>query len=194
MLKFPSNLPWFMFDLYNRQLITSASIPEGEIKDSKSVIITETPIPGRNFQPISVGGNGNRKISFTLPIMNRNLINGNMLLLKQFDLLRNQGQGIFGLSAFKGQFAPNPKVLYYWGVGSIPLVYYVSKCDFRHSSNMVNAIGQPQASYVDIELVLDETNPLYKAEEVFRNVGAVVGEVFSLIDVVKQQTGLGNPY
>jgi len=193
-LKFPSSLPWFMFDLYNLQLITSATIPEGEIKDSKSVIVTETPIPGRNFQPISVGGNGNRKISFTLPLVNRNGAYGNILLVKQFELLRNQAAGFLGLSKMRGQFTPNPRVLYYWGVGSVPLVFYVSKCDFRHTANMVNAIGVPQHSYVEIELVLDETDPLYKAEETFRNVAAVLGETLGLLDVGAQQVGIGSPF
>lgn len=193
-LKFPSNLPWFMFDLYNHQLITSASIPEGEIRDSKSVFVTETPIPGRNFQPVSVGGNGNRKVSFTLPVVNRNGAMGNLLMLKQFDLLRNQAQGFLGLSKARGQFAPNPRVLYYWGVGSIPLVYYVTKCDFRHISGMVGALGQPQASYVEIELLLDETDPLYGAEEAFRNVAAVLGEAMAIAETGAQQLGLGSPF
>lgn len=187
-MQFLSSLPWYMFDLHNLQLITSVTIPEGEIKDSKSVIITETPIPGRNFQPISTGGNGNRTVSFTLPILKRSVAAGNVMLLKQFDLLRNQAQGLLGLAALKGQFSPNPKVLYSWGIGSVPLVWYVSKCDFRHTANMVNGIGNPQFSYVDIELKLDETHPLYKAEESFRNVSAVIGEVESLFAVAKAKS------
>lgn len=187
-MQFLSSLPWYMFDLHNLQLITSVTIPEGEIKDSKSVVITETPIPGRNFQPISTGGNGNRTVSFTLPILKRSIAAGNVMLLKQFDLLRNQAQGLLGLSALKGQFSPNPKVLYSWGIGSVPLVWYVSKCDFRHTSNMVNAIGNPQLSYVEIELKLDETHPLYKAEESFRNVSAVIGEVESLFAIAKAKS------
>lgn len=177
MQQFLSNLPWFMYDLYNKQLITTLTIPSGEIKDSKSIILTETPIPGRNFQPLSPGGNGNRKISFTLPIINRNSETGNMLTLKQFALLRNQSQGFLGLSATKGQFSPNPKVLYYWGTGSVPLVYFVSKCEMSHRADMVNAAGIPQMTNVDIELILDETNVLYKSEEIFRNTAAVLGEL-----------------
>jgi hypothetical protein len=192
--KFPSSLPWYMFDLYNKQLITSATIPEGEIKDVKSVVIVETPIPGRNFQPVSVGGNGNRKISFTLPIVNRNGSYGNILLVKQFELLRNQSAGFLGTAKKKGQFTPNPRVLYSWGIGSVPLVWYVSKCDFSHRAQMVNAIGFPQYSAVEIELTLDETDPLYKAEEMFRDIAAVLGETLGLIDTVSQQIGAGSPF
>lgn len=192
--RFPTHLPWFMFDLYNYQLITSVTIPEGEIKDSKSIVMTETPIPGRNFQPVSAGGNGNRKVSFTLPIVNRNGAVGNVLLLKQFDMLRNQAKGFLGLGSTKGQFSPNPKVLYYWGIGSMPLVYYVSKCEFRSVSSMTNAIGQPQMTYVDMEFILDEADPLYAMEETFRNLSAVAGEAFGAYEVGLQQLGEGSPF
>lgn len=191
-MKFSTNIPWFMYDLYNKQLITSVTIPDGEIKDVKSIILTETPIPGRNFQPISTGGNGNRDISFSLPLVRRNSVDGNIMLLKQFDLLRNQSQGLLGLSALKGQFSPNPKVLYMWGVNSVPLVWFVKKCEFRNTANMVNGIGLPQLSYVDIELLLDETDPLYKAEEAFRNVASVIGSTESLFAIAENALG-ANP-
>lgn len=192
-MQFSSNLPWYIYDLYNKQIITSAAIPEGEIKDVKSIIITETPIPGRNFQPISTGGNGNRKVSFRLPIPRRNKVDGNVMLLKQFELLRNQAQGILGLAALKGQFSPNPKVLYSWGIGSVPMVYYVTKCDFTHTAGMVNALGLPQLSYVDMELVLDESNILYKAEEAFRNASAIIGGIESLF-AVEKSAAKRNPF
>lgn len=192
-MNFSSSLPWFMYDLYNKQLITSATIPEGAIKDSKAVVITETPIPGRNFQPISTGGNGNRKISFSLPICRRNAVDGDMMLLKQFELLRNQAQGFLGKAAQRGQFSANPKVLYSWGTGSIPQVFYVTKCDFSHTANMVNALGIPQHSIVDFELTLDETDPLYSAEEQFRNAAALLGGIESLFAIAQKTFG-GNPF
>jgi hypothetical protein len=100
------------------------------------------------------------------------------LILKQFDNLRNQSFG-FHLNAklFQGgqQFQPNPKVLYYWGTGSVPLEYYVTRCDFVHKSYFVNSLGSPQYSEISIELLLDETSPLYKAEESFRKVASLLG-------------------
>jgi len=165
--KFAANLPWYMFDLSSQQLITSAQIPEGGIKDSKAVIMTETPIPGLNMQPVSFGGNGNRKIAFKLPILARGSDLGNIALIKQFEVLRNQRRGIMGLYP-QGQFVPNPKVLYSWGIGSVPLVYYVTKLEFEHRADMVNRAGAPTYTMVDIELTLDETGWLYKAEETFR--------------------------
>lgn len=176
-LRVPFNLPWFIFDLGNKQLITTTTIP-GDISDSKAVVISETPIPGLNFNPVSVGGAANRKIAFTLPLVKKNGAVGNVLVLKQFDNLRNQSFG-FHLNAklFQTghQFQPNPKVLYYWGTGSVPLEYYVSKCDFVHKSFFVNALGLPQYSEISMELVLDETSILYKAEENFRKVASLLG-------------------
>lgn len=193
-MKLPTSLPWFMFDIYNKQLITSATIPSDEIKDVKSVVIVETPIPGRNFQPVSVGGNGNRKVSFSLPLVDRNGYYGNILLVKQFELLRNQAAGPLGMAKRKGQFTPNPRVLYSWGVGSVPLVWYVSKCDFQHRAQLVNGLGHPQYSTVDIELTLDETHPLYKAEESFRSFAAVLGEVLGAATIAERAAGTGGDF
>lgn len=167
------NLPWFIFDLTNYQLITSNTIPRGEIGDSKNVLFTETPILGNNFAPISAGGNGNRKISMQIPIINRG-IEGNVALLKQFDLLRNKSRGWLGLQK-ANQWANNPKVLYYWGTGSVPLEYYVTRCEMAHTANMVNGLGVPQHSMVNLELTLDETSLLYKIEENYRDITAVLG-------------------
>lgn len=181
--RFSSNVPWWMYDLDNHQLITTSIIPS-DIKDSKSIIIAETPIPGRNFQPINHGGNGNRKISFSIRIIKRNNTVGNVLLLKQFEMLRNQSDGFFGI--LPRQFSPNPKVLYYWGTGSLPLVYYVTKCDFAHRSDMVNEMGNPQYTDIEMELTLDETDPLYKGEEVYRKMSAIVGNILNGYNVVEK--------
>jgi hypothetical protein len=176
------HVPWFMFDIDNFQLITSPLVPS-DIKDSKSIVYTETPIPGLNYQPFSYGGGGNRKLSFTLPLIKRNNTIGNVLLLKQFDNLRNQATGFFSLS---GQFKPNPQVLYYWGTGSVPLIYNVTKCDPTHKAGWVNNLGQPTYSEIEIELMLDESNVLYIAEEIFRKVSSIAGMAIGLA----QNTGL----
>lgn len=167
------NLPWFIYDISNNQIITSNTIPQGEIGDTKNVVFTETPVIGNNYAPVSVGGNGNRKISLQIPIINRGL-EGNIGLVKQFDLLRNKSRGFLGLKR-KNQWANNPKVLYYWGVGSVPLEYYVTKCDVQHTANMVNEVGLPQHSIISLELTLDETSVLYKIEEAYRDVTSILG-------------------
>lgn len=187
-------LPWFMFDLYNKQLITTPIIP-GDISDTKGIVLVETPIPGLNYAPIQPGGNSNRKISFTLQLVKRNNTVGNVLMLKQFDQLRNQGIGLGNIfSGVRGQFTPNPKVLYYWGIGSAPLEWYVSKCDVTHKKGWVNQLGYPQYSEISIELTLDETSPLYKLEEAFRTLSALGGEALSAFDVIDNQLQNGKAY
>jgi hypothetical protein len=180
-------LPWFIYDLYSAQIITAFTVP-GDMTDSKEIVLTETPIPGLNYSPIMPGGNGNRKISFTLPLMKRNNTTGSTLVLKQFDNLRNQARKIEDI--FANQFNPNPKVLYYWGTGSLPLVYFVKKCDFTHKEMWTNEQGFPQFSEVALELWLDESHLLYKAEEVFRKVSAIVSMTLEAASAATTTVGI----
>lgn len=180
--KFAGNVPFFMLDITNYQLITSLTVP-GDISDTKDIVLGEIPIPGLNYQPVMPGGGGNRKISFDLMLIKRNNTIGNLFLLKQFDMLRNQAVSL--LSFTPGQFAPYPQVLFYYGVGSIPLLYYVKKADMVHKAGMVNALGFPQVSTVSMELILNENSLLYKGEEIFRKVSAAVGMVMGLVDVIQ---------
>lgn len=184
--KYSFNVPWFIFDIDNLQLITSTTIP-GDISDIKDIVLTETPIPGLNFAPITPGGTGNRKLSFTLPLIRRNNTVGNVLLLKQFDMLRQNAVGV--LDFFSDQFETTPRVLYYWGIGSVPLVYWVKKCDATHKQGWTNAMGAPQYSEIQMELWLDETDPLYHAEEVFRKLSALAGMVYGAFDIVASMKG-----
>ena len=71
--KYNFNLPWFMYDINNNQLITTQTVP-GDMTDNKQIVLTEIPIPGLNYSPVQPSGNGNRKISFTLPLLKRNNI------------------------------------------------------------------------------------------------------------------------
>lgn len=180
------SLPWFIFDIYNNQLITSQTVP-GDISDTKNIALTETQIPGLNFAPITSGGNGNKKIKFTIPILKRNNTVGDSLIIQQFRALRNQASGLFNLTG--QQFTPNPKVLYYWGVGSVPLIYYVKSVDFTHKSMWHNQQGQPQYTVVSIELWLDETDPLYQAEKLFRDISIITNQGMEGFNIVNPNQG-----
>ena len=182
------NMPFFIYDLFNQQLITSPFAIPGDISDTKGIVLAETPIPGLNFDPITPGGQGNKKLSFTLPLIKRNNTVGNITMLKQFDQLRNQAVGLTSL--FPAQFNPNPKVLFFWGAGTgVPLIYFVKKCDFVHKSAFINQLGYPQYTEINMELWLDESHPIYKAEEVFRKLASITGMIESAFDTVKSQKG-----
>jgi hypothetical protein len=170
-MKLGFSLPWFMFDLDNRQLITSRIVP-GDISDSKDIILTEVPVPGLNYAPIMPAGGGNRKVSFKIPAVDRNIFQGNVRMLMQFEQLRNQVEGIGSITA---QFNRMPKVLYCWGLHSIPLVYWVAKIGFTHKEGWRTPFGQPTFTDVEVELILDETDPLYQAEKMFRMAQATFG-------------------
>lgn len=181
------NLPWFLFDIGNKQLITSPFLPS-DISDTKDIILSETPIAGLNHSPINYGGGGNRKISFELPLIKKNDFVGNVLMLKQFENLRNQQVGLTKL--FSGQFQSNPKVLYYWGIGSSPLVWWVKSCKATHKQGWINKSGQPQYSEIQLELWLDETHPLYAGEEMFRKFESLAGMVQSAYQTYQAQKGV----
>lgn len=185
------NIPFWLFDISNYQLITSTIIP-GDISDTKDIVLVEVPVPGLNFQPVMQGGGGNRNVSFTLQLVKRNNTIGNLLMLKQFDMLRNQAKGIFQF--FSDQFTSYPKVLFNWGVGSVPLIWYVKKADATHKAGWVNALGMPQVSEVHVELILDENNALYKVEEVFRKLSAFTGMVVGLVDQYQAQKQKARTY
>lgn len=176
------NIYWYMLDIDNYNLITSPICIPGDIRDTKGIVLTETPVPGLNYQPITYGGGGNRKLSFTLPLIKRNNDIGNLQMLKVFDSLRNQAQGFTNI--FSGQFTPTPRVLYQWGTGSVPLIYWVAKCDPTNKQGWVNRMGFPQYSEIEFELWLDETNPLYLMEEVYRMAMSKAAQVGTAMNIL----------
>jgi len=175
-------LPWFIFDLNNAQLITSKYIPK-EIGDTKGIVYAETPVYGLPYSPVNFSGMGNRKLIFTLPVIDINNTVGNLLLLKQLEMLRHPSGGLLGIFGNK-QFIRNPKVLYWWGVGSLPLVYFVTKCDMRHRSELTNQLGQPTYTDVEFELTLDEEDPTNIMEEAYRKAVALTGQVVNTYGVI----------
>lgn len=188
--RYAFSLPWFMYDVYNNQLITTNTVP-GDISDTKDITLTETQIPGNNFAPITAGGNGNRKIKFTIPLMKRNNTVGVSLLLNQLKALRNQAGSLFSLTV--RQFTPNPKVLFYWGIGSVPLIYFVKEISLSHKSRWANQQGQPQFTDATIELWLDETDPLYQAEKLYRDMSIFTNQGLDAINNISAP-GTGREY
>jgi len=177
---------WWMYDLTNQQLITSGTIPEGSIGDSKNIVLAEQQIPGLNYSPIQPGGNDNKSVSFSIPIIGRNRAVGNILLLKQFENLRNTASNLRDVFKGANQFTGNPKVLYHFGSGtSIPLEYYVKRCDMEHRSDQVNNVGYPTFSRINIELILDEESLLTKQEAVFRKISSYAGSIQGGIQAVR---------
>lgn len=188
-MSFPQIVPFYLFVIDARLLITSPIVPN-DISDSKNIVYAETGIPGLPYSPVSSGGFGNRKISFSLQIIKRNNIEGNSLLVKLYEILRNPAANIQDVFLQgSNQFVQNPKVLYNYGIGSVPLVWYVTKCDFVHNGRYTNAIGNPQFTTVNLELTLDETDPTNDVEKVFRQFAAITGGIEATTQVTLDQLG-----
>ena len=56
------------------------------------------------------------------------------------------------------------------------------KCDLTNKEGWTNQLGHPQYSEAEIELWLDESNPIYKAEELFRKVSVYTASMVYAID------------
>ncbi len=184
-------IPWYMFDLANYNLITSRTIPE-EISDTKKPRLTEQGVPGLNYDPVISGGNHNRHLAFRIDLVSRDQLIGVTPLIKSLEMLRNQTQNLWTMG--KSDFNPNPKVLYCWGVGSIPMVCLVARVDFTHVSRMTGSAMQPTYSHCDIELIVDESNPLHKMEEMWRMASSILGMAQGLVQVGWNSKLPGRPY
>lgn len=181
-MSFPRIIPWYMYILDANLVITSPTIP-GDITDNKNILFAETTIPGLDYAPVSSGGFSNRKVSFTLTVIQRQSLAGNSNLLKLYEVLRNPTNTLADIFSQSSQFTQNPKVIYNYGIGSVPLVWYVSKCNFTHSGRYTNAIGNPQFTDVQIELTLDEKDVTNKIEKVYRQFASLVGSAESIAQV-----------
>lgn len=174
----PMNMPWWMWDKTNKELITSKLVP-GDISDTKKITLSETQTPGLNYDPISTGGAGNRKLAFQIPVVMRNNTVGNSLLLAQFDRLRENASGTIVASGFKqseSQFAPRPKVIYSYGIGQ-PLEFFVNACNFTHKTGFINELGYSKFTAVSIELWLDEESPLFIMAQSYRKLASFAGQI-----------------
>lgn len=168
-------LPWYIFDDTNGILITSPTIPL-TINDSKQIVWAETNIPGLNYTPMYPNRNSNTKLSFSLPIIMRKGKVGNSNLLQSFEMLRNNDNpSLSALFSRGSQFNANPSVIYSWGTHRLPQRFKVTKLDFSHNGTFTNKYGLSQYSVVDIELTLDETSSLYRADRVMRRIQAILG-------------------
>jgi hypothetical protein len=190
-----NKLPWYIFNLTNGILITSPTIPT-TIEDKKDVVFAESSIPGLNYTPLTPARNGNRKLSFSLPIIRRtpNGILGNTSIMASFEMLRNgDNPSLMALFSGRGiEATPNPKVIYSWGTHTIvPLEYFVRKCDFSHNTTFTTKLGYTEFSILNMELELDEDSMLYRADKIARIVTARKG----MVDSLQQMLGTkGRPY
>jgi hypothetical protein len=169
-------IPWYIL-AENGVLITSPTIPLS-VTSSKDIIYAENAVPGLNYTPLYPNRQGNMKIAFSLPIINRKGILGNANMLASFEMLRNSDTpSLAELLKKKSEvaFRSPPQVIYSWGTHLPPLTYWVKKADFEHDTRLVNAAGFSKYTVVNMELELDETSLLYQNYKLVRRVQSLIG-------------------
>lgn len=189
---FGAKANWWMFDIDNKQLISLTTAPRS-VSNTQSIKYTNLSVPGLDYEPSNYSGLGNPKISFSIQAIARNDILGNQTLIKQFENLRKPSTGLTSFFAKKESFVPNPRVLIQYGTGSsVPLVYFVKKCDMVHS--LWTALGYPKVTDIALDLELDGTHPINVAETVASKAGSLVGMLQSAGNVISGFTGGVNKY
>lgn len=183
-------LPWYMIVDSTGTMITSPTIPV-KINDTKAIIFAESQVPGLNYTPLYPARFGNRKIAFSLPIINRLARYGNQTTLDQIELLRNSDNpSILSLFQRPARFKANPTVIYGWGTHTTPLRWVVRKADMEHNSSLTNANGFSQYTIVNLELEVDEDSTLYRAYRIKKLVSSIAGNFVNS----KQLNSSGRPY
>ena len=184
-------IPWYIL-AENGILITSPTIPLS-VASTKEIIYAENAVPGLNFTPMYPNRQGNMKLSFSLPIINRKGILGNANILASFEMLRNSDTPSLAELLKKKTdvaFRSPPQVVYSWGTHLPPLTYWVRKCDFEHTTTLVNSAGFSKYTIVNFELELDETSLLYQNYKLVRRVQSLIG----MGEQVANLLGSSRPY
>lgn len=177
-VKVPKKIPWFINIYGTAFTLASRNVPES-IASQKTINRTEQQIPGAGTSIPKFGNINAEKISFSIKLASFNNELGVTDQIRFFDLLRNPYSNAFGEQR---PFAANPQVIYWYGNGKLPMLYYVNKCDYTFSK--WNIYGQPQVVVVDLELIVDEESAIYKAEVIARQVLATAVTAESFINVV----------
>lgn len=185
------HLPWYILS-ENGLLITSPTIPLSTTS-AKEIMYADVAIPGLNYTPRYPNRQGNNKISFTLPIINRKGLLGNANKLAMFEMLRNSDTPSLRDLLKKPtnvSFKSPPQVVYSWGTHLPPLTYWVNKCEFEHNNMLTNSAGFSKYTMVSMELELDETSKLYQMYRLVRQVQTIIGVAEDVAGLLAK----GRPY
>lgn len=166
-------MPWFMYDLTNRQIVFNLRARPEHIQDTKQIKYTEVPVYGQADPPLVYSGGGLRRLSFNIKFFSNSPI-GHIPLLAQIRAMRHGN--LNRTSVNKGV-----RVIYFWGTGSVPLVWHVAKADIVHDG-AATRVGMPYWSEVAFELIVDTTHPLYKIEQQTQRFGtSTVGQILGAL-------------
>jgi len=155
------------------RLFTSLSVPES-VATSKKINIDRQAIPGGSTAVPQFGNFGETTIKFSLKLARMNREMGVTPDIQFFESLRRPAFSLYDTfapaaslagstpSSVSKPFQPNPKVIYFYGTGMLPMNYVVS--DVEIVNRAFNEIGNPQVSEITMQLDLDEDGPLFALE------------------------------
>lgn len=148
------------------RIFTSRIIPE-TVSSNKGINYTEKSIPGGHTGIMQYSNMSATEIGFSVTFADFNSTRGVVATQKFFEILRTPEESRLGsIASAYIPFMPNPKVLYMYGTGSLPMQYFVTKCDFDLEE--FNSLSFPQVIKVSMTLRLDESGPLYELERKFK--------------------------
>lgn len=162
--RIPKKIPWFINIYGTAFTLASRNVPDS-ISSQKAINRVDQQIPGGGTSISKFGNITAEKINFSVKLASFNNELGVSDQVRFFDMLRTPYSNAYGEQR---PFVSNPKVVYWYGNGKLPMLYYVGKCDYTLSK--WNIYGQPQVMSVSLELILDEDSDVYKAETIIRQI------------------------
>lgn len=186
--KLPKKIPWFIYIWDSPYILMSRNVPES-ITSQKTINRTNQSIPGAGTSIPKFGNIDAEKISFSIKLASFNNELGVTDQVRFFDLLRTPDSPT--TDVVSRPFTANPQVLYWYGNGKLPMLYYVAKCDYRLSK--WNIYGMPQVVDVDFEFILDEESKVYKMEVAARKLLAATAGAESVASQLSPSK-FKNPY
>ncbi len=190
-----SYLPW-IFDL-NPQ----------EIDTSKKINYFTAPNIGGSYHEKFFTGFENKEVSLRLESIDMESATGVNDTIAYFEELREPAPGLLGIagSFFGNENFPPPQVSFQFGVSIIPLTWDVLDVQIKANMNsdllLRGIIGVPKRCVIDLKLSLDESDILFKSNQIAKKALAVKGSVTSILKealsrskgVKKSSPGITNP-
>lgn len=167
-----------------------------QVKTKKDINYFESPNIGGHSRTLFFSGFSNKKVSFSLLVLNMEDPLGVAGEVAYWDQLRSPGTGLADLAAsFIGnENHPPPKVLYQFGASLVPMPWWVRNVEINvthfHANVVGGVMGIPKRAIIDVSLELDEESDLFKANRIAERALEIGGSVKSVAnDIFSTVTG-----
>lgn len=158
-----------------------------EVEMTRDINYTESPNMGGSHHELFFTGFSNKEASFDILCIDMEDPMGVSKEVAYFEALGSPDPGLLGIagSFFDDKNFPPPQVLFNFGTGSLlPLVWNVKDIDIKtslfYSGHVRGVFGVPKRADISIVLVLDQDNPLFKSDQVYKKIMQVTGSVMSI--------------